>query len=647
MAIDRGTAPGGDALTVARRQFFLQQKVPEALVPRTILNSWIRCAELGHDATRTPVFEPLSTGTLREKRDQHERLRRLCLAEMDALRREARVTGGIVVLSDPDGTVLDTHGDASFAGKAADVALRPGVAWSEASVGTNAIGTALYERKPIMVRGAEHFYEPHRVISCAAAPILDPTGAVMGALDLSSHASVMPPHTLSMVGLVIDKIEHHLFEQAFEGLDVLRFHADRSILGTAREGILVFDGERLVGANRYGIQAITQDWSAIGRVRFSEVFEGKLSTEQRGNTLRFHSGAVVHCRPRDRPVTILKRIEDRKLDNDSAAQPVDASRRGLSRAGTPVPWPKPIFDAQTLADLDHAICLLEADVPLLVQGETGTGKEAFAQAVHKASSRAKKPFVAVNCAAIPESLIESELFGHEEGAFTGARKHGAKGLLREADGGVLFLDEIGDMPLPLQSRLLRVLQDRQVVPLGGGCPHPLDIRIISATHRDIGELAQQRHFREDLYYRLAQFIITLNPLRERQDRPRLITQLWDEVSRRSDELPVWLRDRLEAYDWPGNYRELVGTLRALAALANTGHTLVEQCLPAALRSCLIDGSRKGSPSPSAPELLQSQMREAMSSALEACGGNISMAARKLGINRSTLYRHLNRPDALQ
>ncbi|MGV6872509.1 sigma-54-dependent Fis family transcriptional regulator [Pseudochelatococcus sp. B33] len=650
MATDRRTMPAGDAVMAARHQFFSQRKVPESLVSQTILNSWIRCARLGHDAARTPVFEPIETCNLREKTEQHERLRRLCRAEMEALRREARATGGIVVLSDPDGMVLDADGDASFAGKAAGVALRPGVAWSEASIGTNAIGTALYERRPIMVRGAEHFYEPHRVISCAAAPIFDPTGTIMGALDLSSHASVMPPHTLSMVRLVIDQVEHRLFDNAFEGLEVLRFHTDPSLLGTVRECILVFDDDRLVAANRYGLKSIARDWNAIGRMTFGDVFDGTDGSSRHGNALRFRNGEVAHCRSqlRDRGISVRRRIDGEKRDRDTMDRFGDAPHREGAIGWGPVPWPKPAFDPQTITSLDHAIRLVEADVPLLIQGETGSGKEAFARAVHAAGSRRDKPFVAVNCAAIPESLIESELFGHEEGAFTGARKHGAKGLLREADGGVLFLDEIGDMPLPLQSRLLRVLQDRQVVPLGGGRPVPLDVRVISATHRDIGELTQHNQFRVDLYYRLAQFTITLNPLRERADRPLLIDRLWEEVSRGQVRLPADVRDRLAAYEWPGNYRELVGTLRALAALAGTGQAPLQQCLPPALRVLPATASSPAEvPSPSEPGLLQNHTREVMRAALEACGGNVSMAARKLGINRSTLYRHLHRPDAMQ
>ncbi|MBB3808073.1 sigma-54-dependent Fis family transcriptional regulator [Pseudochelatococcus contaminans] len=640
MPADRRAINAPDKVTTARHQFFSQRKVPEALVSTTILKSWIRCSQLGHDTARPPVFEPLEARNLRERKEQHELLRRLYRMELQTLLRGARATGGIVVLSDPEGTVLDAEGDVGFAGKAATMALRPGVVWSEASIGTNAIGTAIHERRPVMVRGGEHFHEPHRDMSCAAAPIFDPTGTIMGVLDLSSHASAMPPATLSMVRLIIDQVEHRLFNDAFNDLDVVRFHTDPSLLGTARECILVFDGDRLVAANRYGLKSIAREWGDIGHTRFSDIFDAPSPGYVFGNSLRFRDNGIAHCRLHLRGGRVVPTAIPGAAEPEPEPISADGSAHDSGTAVTePIPWPKPWFDSHATVSLNHAVRLVDADVPLLVQGETGSGKEAFARAVHACSSRADKPFIAINCAAIPESLIESELFGHEEGAFTGARKNGARGLLREANGGLLFLDEIGDMPLPLQSRLLRVLQDRQVMPLGGGRPVPLDIRIISATNQDLSELSRESRFRDDLYYRLAQFTITLSPLRERVDRRLLIERLWAEVSRGQTRLPVDVRDRLAAYEWPGNYRELVGALRALAALGGANQMSLEQCLPQALRTpstLRLDSEQTDR------GLLQHHTQDVIRSALEEARGNISMAARKLGINRSTLYRHLQR-----
>ncbi|MGI6245746.1 MAG: sigma-54-dependent Fis family transcriptional regulator [Pseudochelatococcus sp.] len=637
MATGRSMTRATNTVSAARDRFFSEREAPGELVSSTILQSWLRCAQLGHDAGRAPSVAPVSARDLREIREQHETLLHLSRAEIEALRREIRATGNIVILADPTGVVLDSGGDASFANKATRLALSPGVDWSEASIGTNAIGTALYDGCPVTVIGGEHFHEFHGGLGCTAAPIFSPVGAIVGAIDMSGNPSTISQHCFSMVCLLADRIEHRLFNHTLDRMagarerDILRFHADPALLGTAREGILVFEGERLVAANRHALRSVSRDWSALGHASFDSLFEGGMKSLRREGTLHALAGGVVHYR----------------LPRGGAGAPV-ALRGGTSLPGarpapaepaTVVPWPEPMFDARTLANIGNAVRLVSADVPLLINGETGSGKEAFARAVHAGSRFADMPFVAVNCAAIPESLIESELFGYEEGAFTGARRHGSRGLLREADGGILFLDEIGDMPLALQSRLLRVLQDRQVVPLGGGRPVPVNIRLISATHRDIEALSRQGQFRSDLFYRLAQFSITLDPLRKRGDLPSLIDNLWRQVTSGSTPLAEEIRRRMEAYDWPGNYRELVGALRALAALAMAGVQPGPNLLPVALRG--FQGEA-GAAQPAETGSLHRHAHAMMREALEASGGNVSLAARRLGINRSTLYRHLRR-----
>ena len=258
-----------------------------------------------------------------------------------------------------------------------------------------------------------------------------------------------------------------------------------------------------------------------------------------------------------------------------------AAASGAARAKPAVPG-LCLGDPALAADFRRALKVYERDVPLLVNGETGSGKEAFAKAVHLASSRAERPFVALNCAAIPESLIESELFGYRGGSFTGARKEGMRGKLQQADGGTLFLDEIGDMPLALQTRLLRVLEERQVVPIGGEA-QAVDVRIISATHRELGARVADGSFREDLYYRLNGLVIDLPPLRERSDRPELLDHLLDEEARgQAIRLEQDARQALLDYAWPGNVRQLRNVLRTLAALCEDGRIRLGD-LPAELR----------------------------------------------------------------
>ena len=613
-----------DTVQAARKRFFLEGSSPEGLVAAPILRSWQRCSSQGLDAGERPQVEPMSSAALRGEQERHDLLRRITRPEMMALRQEAKLTDSVVILTDGDGLVLEMTGNPEFAGRASRVALRPGVAWNEAAIGTNAIGTALIERRPIGVHGAEHFFEPHRILTCAAAPIFDPRGKLAGVLDMSGHASVRPVHALGLVRLAVEQIEYRLFERGFEHFTVLRFHEEAELVGTAREAVLVFDGDRLVGGNRRALGLMKLDWTAIDSVRMPELFEA-VDVSDEVKAIRSRTGVILHGRlapPRE-----------------AVASP---PRQGPRPAA---PAAEPVFDAATLAALDRAVRLVDAEVPVLVHGETGAGKEVFARRVHAHGSRRDGPFVAVNCAALPESLIEAELFGYEEGAFTGAHKQGRSGLVRQAEGGILFLDEIGDMPLAAQGRLLRLLQERQVVPLGGGAPVPVDFALLCATHRPLAALVESGGFRSDLYFRIAQYVVELPSLRAMPDRRGVIRTLWRGLG--GDLAGVSLTEEtlapLAAYGWPGNFRQLAGMLRALLALAEPGQPLPLAALPPELVSPRRGPERAADAPPVAVASdgsLSALTLEAMARTVEECGGNISRAAKKLGIDRSTLYRRL-------
>lgn len=614
------TLKSTDTMQVARRRFFHEGDTPDGLVADPILRSWQRCTTHGLHVDARLRVEPISATALKDLQERNERLRRITRPEMTALRAEARLTDSVVILTDSSGLVLDMVGNAEFAGRAARVALRPGVPWSEDAIGTNAIGTALVERRPISVHGAEHFYDPHRILTCAAAPIIDPRGGLAGVLDMSGHAAVRHVHALGLVRLAVEQIEHRLFERGFEGQRVLRFQSEAELVGTAAEAILVFEENRLVAANRRGLRMLKLDWSALGSAGLDELFE----TIAAGDTIheiRTRSGE-----------TMLGRFDvaPSRLSSTTAPQ----RRRPSGDI-------EPVFDAATRAALTRAVRLVEADVPVLVHGETGAGKEVFARRVHAESARRGGPFVAVNCAALPESLIESELFGYEDGAFTGARRQGRAGLLRQAEGGILFLDEIGDMPLALQGRLLRALQDRQVVPLGGGAPVPVDFALLCATHRPLADLVANGDFRSDLYFRIAQYVVELPPLRDLPDRRALVSATFEALggARTGARLADVTLDHLAAYDWPGNFRQLTGTLRALIALAEPGVTLGLEALPAEIMQASPAPSRRAAPPPAETSLSDVTLA-AMQAALDEAGGNVSQAARRLGVDRTTLYRRL-------
>lgn len=601
-------------LAAARQRFFNGGELPEGLVPAPILRSWQRCAEQGLDVGQTIRAEPVTAAELRALHEQNETLRMLSRSELVSLRAEARLTDSVVILTDAGGLVLDTAGSPQFADQASRVALRPGVAWSETSTGTNAIGTALYERRAIEVHGAEHFFEPHGMLTCAAAPIFDPFGKLAGVLDMSGHASVPHTHALGLVRLAVEQIEHRYFTDRFEGCTIVRFHRSADLLGTVREGILVFEGDRLVAGNRRALRLVGLERSALRRTSLREIFEPTQVAAETG-ALRALNGEAFFA---------------------SIALPGAAPSRRI--AAGPRPQGKtaePYLSADSRVALSRAVRLVDAEIPILIQGETGSGKEVFARHLHSLTIRAGKPFVAINCAALPEHLIEAELFGYEPGAFTGARKQGAKGLVLQAHGGILFLDEIGDMPLSLQGRLLRLLQDREVTPLGGGAPVKSDFVAISATNRPLRQLIDSGQFRSDLYYRIAQYTIELPVLRDLPDRAAVIDTLWRQIGEPAASLPASLLSRLAAHDWPGNFRELSGCLRAIAALSDPGNPVLVEALPLIDRSAPPAGTGEDEQQP-----LEAMTESAMRAALSRNGGNVSRAARTLGIDRSTLYRRL-------
>ncbi len=607
------------ALTQARLLFNQQGAVPGGMVAEPILRSWRRCADLGFDMRGVRRAELMTQGELREAQQRNEALRRLSEPAMSMLRREAGGSDGLVILSDAQGLVLDSDGDTGFAQRASRVALMPGAPWDEAAAGTNAIGTALVEGRPIAVHGAEHYFEPNRILTCAAVPITDSEGRTLGVLDLSSPARDLRPDVLELVRAAVDLIEHRLFEQAYEQHAVLRLHVDHSGLGAPGEGLLAFQGDLLIGANRRALQALGLAPTALGVYRYADVFDGEMERcpDAAGRVLT-RSGAVYHARLR----------WPRSRAPQAPARPLLPSTAGPRPAA-------PNFDAATLGALARAVHLSDAGVSILLQGETGVGKEVFARQLHARSKRASGPFVAVNCAALPESLIESELFGYEDGAFTGARRQGSKGLLRQAHGGVLFLDEIGDMPLMLQSRLLRVLQTREVSPLGAARPVSVDFALVCATHRPLAHEGTDAPVRPDLYFRIAEYTVTLEPLRARADRLELLRGLWA-AQGAGPVLPPDIEAILVAYAWPGNYRQLVAVLRTLHVLAGPAGMVDADMLPADIRGAAAASPATGGDGD--PANLQAMTDAAIRDALAAHGGNVSRAARALGVHRSTLYR---------
>jgi transcriptional regulator of acetoin/glycerol metabolism len=558
---------------------------------------------------------------------------------MEFLAEQTQGTDSMVILAGADGVVLTALGDLHFVDRAERVALRPGATWCEQVRGTNAIGTALAEAQPLVVHAGEHYLERNGFLTCAAAPILAPGGTLMGALDISGDQRGYHRHTLGLVRSAVRMIEHRLFDtrhdpRHWSGLR-LRLHAHAEGLGTPTEGLLaVREDGLLAGANPRALDMLGIGWHELASTGVDQVLDESLA--RLGDWARNSPAVprVVHTRG---GIALWARVEGGRPGPAAAAarivETVPAGDDTLARLDT--------GDAALRFAIGRARKVAGKPIALLLQGESGVGKEVFARAVHASGPRADQPFVAVNCAALPENLIEAELFGYERGAYTGALREGARGRIREADGGTLFLDEIGDMPLALQARLLRVLQDRQVVPLGGGRAVAVDFALVCATHRDLGAEIAAHRFREDLYYRLNGLALRLPPLRERSDLAPLIErELRALAPERELALAPDLLAAFRAYRWPGNLRQLANVLRTACALLEPHETVIgwehlcddiAQALRAPAASAGEDESALD---------LRSLSRVAVDRAVTESDGNLSEAARRLGISRNTLYRKL-------
>ena len=636
------------ALRQARQHLLESGQCPDGLLDARLARSWQRSLQGGLLPTgRLGSPDNLERQALRQLRGQHQELLAHSRPVMEYLFEQVRGSQSVVVLASPCGTLMDTCGDAYFLGKAERVALTSGASWHEAQRGTNAIGTALAEMAPLEVHGAEHFLERNGFLTCAAAPILSATGQLLGILDISSEHSRGNPHTLGLVTTAAHMIENRLLVSGSQRHLRLHLHAQPEGIGTVAEGIaLVSEDGWVVGGNR----------SALALLRLAAAQLGSVSLEQLFN-VRLEDLLARHHRRPDAPLSL------RRHDGTPLYVQLVPDRRTVRTQSTPAsPSPSaPVADA--LARLDtgderwrsaaaRTRRVLDKPIPLLIQGESGVGKEWFARSAHDSGPRQGGPFVAINCAAMPESLIEAELFGYSPGAFTGGRREGRPGLLRQADGGTLFLDEIGDMPLALQTRLLRVLQERQVVPLGGGQPVAVDFALICASNRPLREEAEQGRFRTDLYYRINGLTVELPPLRERTDFEALCARMLADIE---PDRPVRLSPSLLAalarHRWPGNLRQCASVLRTACAMLEADEDELQwHHLPDDVLADLERIERLGAPLAPisrAPQNLDELSRAAIQQALENCRGNVSHAARTLGISRQTLYRKLaTRKNAL-
>ncbi len=614
-------------------------------IGQVVRRSWSRCLStysLDPQQIKKPVI--VERTELEARCERIGAVLPIARIEMLGLSRQMAHTQYGIMLTDQDGVILSYVGDPAFSMTARRSGFREGAIWSEQELGTNGMGTCLLTRQPIVIHRTDHFLVQNTDLTCSAAPIFDMQGRVIAALDISGCSTTAQTHTLALVEIAAQNIENRALLHACKPYFVLRFHRCAEFISTPGEGVLAFDESgTIMGANRSALETLGySDHKSLCGHSVATVLESPLATllqmsmrhgfKPEALASRSHRGvyAVVQP-PADEFRHVPKSVVVGTRTNSDVLELMEHSDPVMMR------------NVQTLRRI------LNRDISVLLLGETGTGKGYLAKAIHNASRRADKPFVAVNCAAIPELLIESELFGYKAGAFTGAAREGNVGRILQANGGTLFLDEIGDMPLPLQARLLTVIEEREVVPLGGSKAVPVDIRVISATHRQPADMIAKGLFRDDLYYRLNGISLTLPPLRERKDAADVVRSLLriEAGERTPVQIDEALVQRLARYPWPGNLRQLRNVLCTMLALRESDYLTLED-----FDERWLDAGgthRRPVEAASAPpideqdgDVLSSAECDALRRTLEACNWNVSAVAVRLNLSRKTVYRKMHR-----
>jgi len=622
-----------------------------------IWRSWRRCVnEHGLDPASGHRTHVVAAETLAQIRDQLGAYGDIARASMEKLARE-HPECGYVILTDASGTILDFVGNVPWHRDSIKAGLVPGANWGEQVAGTNGIGTCIAEQRPVSCHLDDHFHISQLGFSCASMPLFSPEGAFVGVLNVSTMPATSGTGDNGLARAwarqFASLIDCAAFMSHFQKHWVLRIERSTALLEVSHDLLLAIDGDgTVVGANANARQQIgsargtmpakAADSSLIGK-HLTTIFQcghgdiWQLMNPQSGQ-------GALRLKVRDETAYFVSATPPRigKAAPPRVQKSQAPNYAGLNEMAS--------GDTTMTSVLDQARRLVNKSVNILIQGETGTGKEVFARALHNSSVRASKPFVAVNCAAIPESLIESELFGYAAGTFTGARSKGMKGLIERSSGGTLFLDEIGDMPLDLQTRLLRVLSEREVLPLGADKPVPIELTVISATHRNLRKQVADGLFREDLYYRLCGATFGLPPLREREDKEYLIDRLLREEADQvggDASIDDTAMAALLRYSWPGNVRELRNALRFALAVADE-EIVVDDFPPEIRLGQSAISAVSNAPSSPTDAAATGQEPEAGDPAerLQAClrrnKWNITAVSAELGICRTSVYRQMKR-----
>ncbi len=663
----QGNIPQLVAYEQAWLHFINTGEADTEIIRPVIAESWKRCRAQGLNPLTCKTSIILSEEELQKRIKTRQHLVHTAWPFMKVLYDIVKGSGFRVDLIDEEGYILKILGDDEALEICHKTNSIPGAKRSEEIAGTNSMSLCLITKNPIQIVGAEHYFHASQGWTCSAAPIFNDKGTLLGVLNMGGRYELVHKHTLGMVVATAKAIENKMKVQQSTQQLARRNSQLKTTLESISDGLIYIDkNKKITQINVVAEEILNLKSGEIVGKPVDEIFsitpslnnvlesgQGYLNRELIINTKKKSFHCVVSAKRIlrggnvDGLVVILKRSEEvRKLVHKM----VGATARFT--------FDNIIGKTEKMKKVIELACLAAGTSSrVIIEGASGTGKEMFAQAIHNESLHQNGPFIAVNCGAIPRELIESELFGYEEGTFTGARKGGMPGKFELAEGGTLFLDEIGDMPLEMQVKILRVLQENQVIRIGGRKAISIDVRVIAATNKNLEEEIKEGNFREDLYYRLNVIKLTVPPLRERRNDIPLIAQyILETLSKRIGKevkgIDAMALEALQQYSWPGNIRQLENIIeRAIvvsAGSAITVHDLPESILESRNQRSkdehkdeyqMQEGEENGLVIEGSLEDIEKQ---AIINTLHAVDGNISKAAKILKIGRNTFYRKLEK-----
>ncbi|HDR7670562.1 Sigma-54-dependent transcriptional activator [Bacillus cereus] len=585
-----------------------------------ISESWHRCKQANVNPHMNKGQKILSSNIFQDQKKKSEIFLDIAIPQLQNMRKTIDELQMMALLIDPDGYVLSLSGNQQTLKRAKHINFIEGVKWTEAAVGTNAIGTALQIEEAIMISGTEHYSVASHSWSCAAAPIHNDDGKLIGVLDFSCPIEFSHPYMLGMVTSIAHAIERECSIRVHQN-ELHLIHRYLNVIDSDEQVVICNHRDVIVSASKK-VRERVSNWS---RMKLEDLMQHGLKPK-----------LEVPVYSNDRMIGKCIYVQENKQGNVFST----------STFINGITFPGVIGTSNAFQHTLEEIKLVSpTDASVYVCGETGVGKEYVARAIHENSPRKNGPFIAVNCGSLPKELMESELFGYAEGAFTGARRRGYKGKFEQADGGTIFLDEIGEVPPEMQVALLRVLQERTVTPIGSSKEVPVNIRIITATHKDLLRLVEEGKFRQDLYYRLHVYPLYVPSLIERKEDIPYFIQDFCERKNWNVVFPKSICNQFSQHKWPGNIRELLNVLERIYILSQ-GSEICEKQISFLLQTMMgnphqlaLQAENKTEHTLNFREKIQ---RDSMIEALEKTNGNVSLAAKLLDVPRSTFYKRMQK-----